>query len=286
MSKIEVELVCDGGPGIGYGHIRRMLTLADELTRAGISSRVTGVSKCAKSLLPLQSYSESSATVVVLDLPFGSDQRIKDARDAGQRVIALDWFGKLEPDIAVVVYPHIDVRARLREYVGLEFQIIRSDIVSAPRLQEGDGVVILLGGGDLLGQGHQAAARLAQLGYRVSLIQGPFASNCASSTQYDVLVNPPDLPKRLAESSWLVTNGGSCMFEAMCLGKAAVVLPQTHAEFNLAKFVFKRGGLLGVGFENLQFQDEIKIRNNAHRAIALVDGRGAERVAAIVETLL
>ncbi len=76
------------------------------------------------------------------------------------------------------------------------------------------------------------------------------------------------------------------MFEAMCLGKATVVLPQTQAEATLAKFVCGRGGLLGIGFEKLQDRDEMEIRNKAQQAGALVDGRGAERVVAIVKTLL
>lgn len=286
MTKPDVELVCDGGPEIGYGHIRRMLTLADALRRAGVNVQITGVSECAKSFLPLQPLMEASAGVLVLDAPFGLDQRIRDARDAGQRVIALDWFGELEPDIAVVIYPHSSVRARLRSYVGLDFQIIRPEIANAPRFQEGKGVVVLLGGGDLLGQGHRAAAQLVQFGLRVSLIQGPLASNCEPSTLYEVLVNPPDLPSRLAGSAWLVTNGGSCMFEALCLGKAIVVLPQTHAENSVAKFVLERGGLLGIGFEALECFDEMEIRNKSQQAVALVDGHGAERVAAIVETLL
>ena len=278
MSKTEVELVCDGGPEIGYGHIIRMLTLANALRKSGICSHITGISECAKSFLPLQLPMERPAGVIVFDSPLGLDQKIKGARDAGQKVIALDWFGELEPDIAVVIYPHSNVRARLRSYVGLEYQIIRPEIANAPRFQEGEGVVILLGGGDLLGQGHQAATQLAQLGLRVSLIQGPLATRCEPSALYEVLVAPPDLPSRLVSSAWLVTNGGSCMFEARCLGKAT--------EATLAKFVCERGGLLGIGFQKLQDRDEMEIRNMAQQAGALVDGRGAERVVAIVKTLL
>jgi hypothetical protein len=76
------------------------------------------------------------------------------------------------------------------------------------------------------------------------------------------------------------------MFEAMCLGKAAVVLPQTDAEIVLAKFVHEQGGVLGIGFEYLRHQCEIEIGSAAYRAAALVDGHGAERVAEIVGSLL
>ena len=286
MTKTEVELVCDGGPQIGYGHIRRSLTLADALRRIGINSHITGISDDAKSFIPLQPRMEHLADVVVLDSPHGLDQRIKSARDRGQRVIALDWFGEIEPDIAIVIYPHSNVRARLRSFIGVEFQIIRPEIANTRRPCEGDGVVVLLGGGDLLGQGHLAANQLAQLGLRVTLIQGPLATNRELSDLYEVVVDPPDLPSRLAASAWLVTNGGSCMFEAMCLGKATLVLPQTPAESALANFLFERGGLLGVGMEYLKAYDEKRCSVIASRASALVDGQGANRVAKIVQDLL
>jgi len=153
-------------------------------------------------------------------------------------------------------------------------------------VEEGEGVIVILGGGDLLRQGHRAASELARLGMRVTLIQGPLATSYEQSPFFEVLVDPPDLPSRLATSGWLVTNGGSCMFEAMCLGKATFVLPQTQSEAVLAKSMLERGGLLGVGLENLKCPDKAAIRDKAERAAELVDGRGAERIATIVKSLL
>jgi spore coat polysaccharide biosynthesis predicted glycosyltransferase SpsG len=192
----------------------------------------------------------------------------------------------LEPDIAVVIYPHKSVRARLRDYVGLEFQIIRDEIVNAPRLKNGIGVVIVLGGGDLLGQGHLTAAHLAQLGLRVSLIQGPLAKHREPSELFEVIIDPPDLAIRLVESDWVITNGGTCMFESMCLGKATFVLPQTRLEKPLAEHIWKLGGILGLGREKLTIPKQSEKYAVARKAVELIDGRGAIRVAKIIEGLL
>jgi hypothetical protein len=76
------------------------------------------------------------------------------------------------------------------------------------------------------------------------------------------------------------------MFEAMCLGKATVVLPQTRKEEALANFVFERGALLGVGASYLNIQDEKMCLTIASRASELSDGQGANRITKIVESLL
>jgi spore coat polysaccharide biosynthesis predicted glycosyltransferase SpsG len=285
LSTTDIELVCDGSHSIGYGHVRRTLTLAEALRRDGRRVRVRGMSHQAQSLLPSKIAQEDDAAVVVFDAPAGVDPWIRRARDAGQVVVALDWFGEVEPDVAIVVYPHHLVRARQRSYVGLEYQMIRAEITEQHRCLEGEGVVVMLGGGDVRGQGHLAAGHLANQGLRVSLIQGPLATDCEPKVQYEVLVDPHDLPARLASSAWVVTNGGSSMFEAMYLSKAVVALPQTDAEKILATFALERGALLGIGLKYLRRYDREELHPTALRAAALIDGRGAQRVAEIVGAL-
>ena len=140
MKNKRIDFVCDGGPDIGFGHIRRMLALADQLSRRGFDCRVIGISPHAASFLPRQPQSFSPASIVVFDAPNGLEERMRAARTKGLFVVALDWFGKVEPDIAISVYPHSRVSARYRSYVGLEFQIIRSEITDQPRLKKGNDV--------------------------------------------------------------------------------------------------------------------------------------------------
>jgi spore coat polysaccharide biosynthesis predicted glycosyltransferase SpsG len=281
-----IDLVCDGGSDIGFGHIRRILALSDQLSRQGFDCNVIGISPHAASLLPRQPQSFSPASIVVFDAPNGLEERMKAALAIGQCVVALDWFGRVEPDIAITVYPHSPVRARYRSYVGLEYQIIRSEITDQPTLKKGKDVVVMLGGGDLLKQGHLVSEQLSQKGLKVVLIQGPFADKGYNKAGYEVVFDPTDLPSRLMSASWLVTNGGACMFEAMCLGKAAAVLPQTPAEAVLADIIYSDGGVLSVGLQHLTIPSDAEVLAVEHQAARLVDGRGVERVAQIIGELV
>jgi spore coat polysaccharide biosynthesis predicted glycosyltransferase SpsG len=281
-----VELVCDGSTAFGYGHVRRMLTLADNLRAAGVTVRLLARSKAAQALLPAQPLVEGFAPIVIFDVPCNIDVQIIRAREAGQCVLALDYFGAEVPDIAIIVHPHSAVRARRVSFVGWQYQIIRADITDMPRGMAGEGVLVMLGGGDLLSQGHKAAQLLADQGLDVTLVQGPLAANCELSAHFEVLVDPPDLAERLSSCEWVVTNGGGCMFEAMCLGKPAVVLPQTEAEAALACVALEQGSLLGIGFEYLRPFSRHELEPVSRRAVELIDGRGAERVATIVKSLL
>jgi len=283
LSAPHVELVCDGAPDVGYGHVRRALTLADALRAEGVTTRLSALSPEAQASLPAQPEYKGEARVVVLDVPHGGDALILRARESGQRVVALDWFGAEEPDVAIVVHPHRPVRARFRCFIGWQYLMIRAEIASKPRGLIGEGVLVVLGGGDVLKQGHAAAQRLADQGIAATLVQGPLAADLGASEHYEVLVDPPDLAQRLAACGWMVTNGGGCMFEAMCLGKATVALPQTEAEKVLTCVAMERGGLLGIGFEYLRPYTHRELQCVARRAADLVDGGGAERVAGIVK---
>lgn len=285
-----VEISCEGNDKVGYGHIRRSSALAAQLERDGIDVRLVGLSDEARRWLPPPKFAGRSAGIQIFDSPCKVDDKIRIAQMYGQITVALDWFGETAiPDVNIVVYPHGQVRGTKEVHVGFEYILIREEIASlhrTPATCSAERVLVFLGGGNLLSQGHETARRLSQQGLEVTLVQGPLAMNSGDGEGYQVLVNPKNLPQLLAASDWAVTNGGGCLFEAMCIGKAAVVLPQTDAEMKIARFAEKRGAVLGIGLDSLRkFQcDEISIV--AERGANLVDGRGALRVSSIVRGLL
>ena len=277
-----VALVCDGSVNVGYGHIRRTLTLAETLRQYGMAVQVSGLSSEANSLIPLRFCEDVRAQVIVFDVPSNIDDKIHTVKESGKRVISLDYFGGEEPDVAIAIYPHKPVRARLASYVGLEYQMIRAEIVSQPRNSHGSGVVVVLGGGDILQQGWEVAQRLTHIGEQVTLIQGPLSKHEKRASEFIVISNPPNMPNLLASSAWMVTNGGGCMFEAMFLGKAAIAIPQTKAEKVLAEYCLERGALLGIGLDQLRYYSPDEITRVGHSASKLIDGKGAHRVADII----
>ena len=76
------------------------------------------------------------------------------------------------------------------------------------------------------------------------------------------------------------------MMEMMCLGKAVHVIPQTMAELNLAKLIYNKGALLGIGLDTLCMPSLGEIARVGARARELVDGRGIDRIIGLVESCI
>lgn len=287
--KLVVEIVCDGNAKIGFGHIRRSMTLAEQLTRDGVDVRIVGLSEASRYHLGSVRNAKGKAPIRIFDTPDLTDREILSTQARGQIAVTLDWFGHALPDINIVIYPHNEVKALKQYYVGFDYIMIRSDVLALRSLKlvdRTDEVLIVLGGADLLGQGHSAANRLAQKSFRVTLVQGPLSKNRSIASNYAVAVNPINLPNLMRNCSWAVTNGGSCLFEAMCLGKATLVLPQTPAEQRIADFVQAKDSILGIGLEISSSFTAAQLNAVGERARKAVDGLGASRVSSIVRGLV
>lgn len=284
-----VEIFCDGSTEMGYGHIRRCISLASQLEKDDVEVRIVGLSAEAQRLLPVPSQNGRIACIQIFDSPYNIEQLINAAHSRGQISVALDWFGEFKPDINISVYPHREVLGRKKTYIGFDYILLSEEILLHRQIvssTKANKVLVVLGGGDLLNQGHEISRLLFQKGLDVTLVQGPFATNSETANGYEVLSNPPDLPQLLATCDWAVTNGGGCLFEAMCIGKAAFVFPQTEAEAKIARYVQKQGGLLGIGYKSLRAFLDSELCAVAERGAKLVDGLGTSRVSSIVRGLM
>ncbi len=284
-----VEFLCDGNDQIGFGHIRRSLTLATQLIEDGMDVRISGLSPFSCSILPPPEHVGRKASIVVFDSLTGIEPLIRKAKRSGQISVTLDWFGNFDPDVNIVVYPHGEVRASKAIYIGFEYIIIRNEIISLrfKNTNKNSGnVIICIGGGDLLDQSHLAAKKLSAQNIDVTVIQGPFSRKTKNIYGYACLNNPPNFAQLLYDCNWSVTNGGGCLFEALCLGKASYVLPQTKLEKSIAEFALDRGAVLGIGIDNLRGFRQQEIRHTASKGSKLIDGSGVNRISSIIINLL
>jgi spore coat polysaccharide biosynthesis predicted glycosyltransferase SpsG len=284
-----IDILCDGNDKIGFGHIRRSQTLAAQLVRDGVSVRVMGNSAQSSVMFPFKTAEDSVPTLTIFDTPLEIDEKVSTLTKQGNLTIALDYFGNALPDVNIAVFAHQAVRAKRVAYVGFKYILI-SDEISGLRgnvqSERSGGVIGMVGGGDILGQGHLAAQALVKAGCTVTLIQGPYAVSSPRCSNYDVCTNPSNLPELFARSDWAVTSGGGSLFEGLCLGKAVHVLPQTAAEERIARHVDSQGGLLGIGLDSLRAYSVNEVIKVAAKGAHLVDGLGAQRVSKIVKLWL
>jgi spore coat polysaccharide biosynthesis predicted glycosyltransferase SpsG len=263
----KIRIVCDGGGPYGIGNLRRSTTLAECFRSHGHTVWTDAVSERARRLLPA----------------CGPGQREQEVAD----LWLLDFAGAGAPDLIVSVFDHGNAPSGCDHIVGLEYAIIRQDVVALAPARGGDGVVVIIGCGDDVGLGEMVAARVADFAGKVMLIDGPLAKITRDlPSKVDRRQSPPELASLMAGCEWGVTSGGGAMLEMMCLGKPTFVVPRTGQEQSLAKFVLSKGAILGVGAESLQAPAAEALSEVSGRARSLVDGRGSTRIVQAVEALL
>ncbi len=295
--KYVVEIRCDGNPQIGFGHVRRCITLKDRLEKDGYLVNLFGMSGESQDLidsfLPLNYNNHKSNDLIILDGPISVvDEHLLKVRERGIPSVVLDYFGSIDADYNILIFAHHQYRAKKKAYVGYEYTMIRDEILSIkrkrfPQKMEDNFVLVTIGGGDILGHGHLAAKYLAELGLDVVLASGPLR-NCMDiegDLPYRVSKTPIEFTKLFSRCDWVVTNGGGTLFEALYLNKLVFVLPQTKAEERIAFDMYEKQMIIGIGLENLSL--ELKNRsNNINIGEKIIDGQGSSRISKIISEIL
>jgi spore coat polysaccharide biosynthesis predicted glycosyltransferase SpsG len=287
-----VEIICDANPQIGFGHLRRCQTLSQQLNLDGIDTKLRCLSDHAQRFLAHEVRRNDNVVLTVLDVPFAPQGLLDNVREKSSLVVGLDWFALEQVDVNIVIFEHSVARAIKAVHVGWDFVMIRPEIAGqalSGQPTDSQHVLVFLGGGDLLSQSETAAQLLAQSGLKVTLVLGPLVQSRKVDPlhqDFEVRVNPSELPEMLAQCDWTVTNGGACMFESLYLGKPAYVLPQTEAEKRVSFSIQALGALLGVGSSGLRPFDLNTLQPVAERGRGLIDGRGAQRVSRILQELM
>ena len=312
-----IALWFDGGGPYGFGNVRRSTELGEALARRGHAVSFVPLSERAASLCPKHHSNVSQADVIVLDVPYEGDAVVQQARAWQAKVVALDFDGTEAPDVVISLQAVRRVPAQSKILCGVEYAIIREEIHSLGTQHETTGeVLVIVGGGDQDGltqrivdrlyQSRRESAQCSVLSAQYSNPSPLFTEHLALSTPHKVCVvqgpagaplnlerdglrivtNPPDLPQLMARCAWAVTTGGTTMLEMLCLGKAIHVVPRTEPEQIFAQRFADQAALLGLGLEPLRTPTMDQIAACQQRGPQLVDGKGCERIAIEIESLL
>ena len=285
MSKVSVQIYCDGGEGVGYGHLFRSKALKNLLLSEGITSSLYGLTKEVNELIGKDKFENKNAGVVIFDSHRNIDSRLVNLKKQNKKVVTLDWFGKEKPHFNIVVHPHQKPKALIKSFIGYKYVIIRDQIINQKKIKrKKNQATICIGGGDLLGQSKLAANYLSKKGLNVILVYGSSPNRFLKSEKHRVLFNPSNFTNLLASSYLVVTNGGGCMFESIYLKTPAFVLPQTLFEKRVARVAKKNNAILGMGISNLKnFKTET---NSNNFNFEFIDGLGGMRIVEIIKNIL
>ena len=278
MDKYKFTLFAEGNSQLGYGHIKRSTSLSEFLIDSGYYVSLIINNKIKKSNF-LKNDDVFKPDVFLLDLPSANDSLFKELRNTDSTIVGLDWQSKCIPDLTINVNEQENANIGTFHKEGFEYCIIRNDIANISTNIEKKGVLVCIGGADILNRSLKVSRYLANKNQSVKLIQGPFNKREISSENFNfkVFKNPNNLPQIMASCDWAITNGGMTLLELMSLAKPVWVIPQTQAENRLANKLLKAKAILGIG-EKILIPSISQKKITARAASLIIDKKGMERI--------
>lgn len=318
-----ITIITEGSPAIGFGHLRRSVTLARALSgqapvRLHILNDGAELSLADDALSHLDGIDwhpgnglpEDNADVVILDLEQPNHLRyLKHPGACHQRCLALDWFNPAwVPSITVNLLDHSgQMRAayaadgRLQDYrEGPDYAIIRPGILALRNTEPAAGsvrrIVVTMGGADPGRRTLEAVQQLHKIAApesTVTVIIGPLVPaaheqdiRLTAPGHFVFLRNPTDFDQHLAGADVVLCSGGGTLLESLSLGRPTIVFPQNEAEEAHAGFHVQAGACVFADSLRQVLADHGLRNSLVEKARRQVDGRGVERIAQAALELL
>jgi len=292
-----VLLVFDEGPGIGLGHRRRCLALADALAAIGIDSHAAPLGDDdPEELLRLTTMHAADALVV-------DSYRVRaDARETPIPVIAVDDLQRdLDVDLVIDPNPGASSSSRAaRVLCGPAYALMaRAPVSPTPITKNVEAILVTFGASDPDGRAVRIANDLAHRhpSACVSVAIGPWAERAPSPDPGVECITASDgLLRELAASDLVVTAGGVTMLESLSLGRPTVVVPTAENQYRAVHGVAAADAavVLAIGASDNEIvattdhlvADADRRRQLATAGPSYIDGNGATRAAEVIHALI
>jgi UDP-2,4-diacetamido-2,4,6-trideoxy-beta-L-altropyranose hydrolase len=242
-------------------------------------------------------------------------RRILVIDDVADRTLDADLVldQNLRPEPQARYLPRLATPDPARLLMGPAFALLRPEFAALasqrrlPRTPPGV-VLIAFGGGDAHGATERALGELLSPAFKalrlIVVVGGLHPDKArlealgATRAAVEVVVDTPDVAGLMVQSDLAVGAGGGMAYERMCLGLPAITLALEHNQEGPSAYLAERGLSTYLGrIDQLApgaiaravacaLAGEIDLDGQARAGMALVDGRGAARVAARLHTPL
>jgi UDP-2,4-diacetamido-2,4,6-trideoxy-beta-L-altropyranose hydrolase len=307
-----VHLVTAGGPADGGGHLSRAVAMAEALTGAGarVSLEILRGAPTRSQAgrlreLGVGAGGAAANAAILVDLP---DPNEIGARWPAERLAVFDdreWF---RGAAALVIQPSLATWSGFADAGGVlggyDYAPIRSSLrrlaAEPPPEATPTEVVVCFGGSDPADVGARVVPAIAAGGaWSTVAIVGPGYrgrldefGRAGSPIDLNVLRDPPDLEPRLAAATLVVSGAGTMKFELALLGRPMILLAVVDDQLPVGPPFAGTGAAEYLGDGRTidpaavvaavtgLMADQPARASMAARGRAIVDGRGADRVAA------
>jgi UDP-2,4-diacetamido-2,4,6-trideoxy-beta-L-altropyranose hydrolase len=312
---VRVRLVVMAGPVVGRGHLGRALSLAETMAERGT---VTELQLLAGSLEPNEARRAADArlslvaagsvaapgTAVVVDLPDPdvappvepARLLVIDDRDtfAGEAAVIVQpskshWDGPGTAEIILAGFEHVPIAAAVRRR--------RAEALATEVAEVGRRLVACFGGSDPSDVTARLVGALAGLDADLEVIVGPTYRGSVADWPVDAIRDPLDLVDRLAAADVVVLGAGTMKFDAACLGRPGILVAVADDQLPVGPAFASTGAARYLGDGRTiepatvgnaaaaLLADRAARAGLGRRAAEVIDGDGADRIAAVLEGL-
>jgi spore coat polysaccharide biosynthesis predicted glycosyltransferase SpsG len=309
------------GPRVGYGHLVRALSLAEALgvepavslrggTPARRAARRLGATLVEGSV-PDRVLAACAPGLLVIDDRVAARTAgwRRAARRCGVPIASIHDLGIGLGDADLVIDGSLrhETTPRGRALLGPAHIVLRRGLLRAHRgagqTARPASVLVALGGGPRVHAAARLARRILERHASVTVgVAGGFGASAPRSAGSRMrLVAPSGFDAALADADVVVTAGGVTLYEACSLGVPSVAVAVAGSQLPTIESVAARGATIDGGvLERGTSSGDARVLRGVDRLLAdpslrrrlgacgrrLVDGRGAERVAAALRRLM
>lgn len=208
-------------------------------------------------------------------------------------IITFDNFQEFKSHYNISIFQHKKVSSIKKNFVGTKYINLKKDILDYKNYKSNNkkkDFLISIGSSDIKNQGLKISKMLHTMGYKLTLIQGSFKEynkdNISNLKNLKIINNVKKMAILMHDHKYLITNGGTTLFEANFLNKKTYVLPQTEREEKVARYFYLKKQISGYGF--LKF-NKTEVKNLIKFKIKkpnIIDGKGSERIIKIISKLM
>lgn len=288
----------------GWGHLSRTTTIARRLQHHEIlfsdqylhGPAIERLHSEGWNVVPGSVYQPD---VVVLDRLDTNVRQVADWVRRGVAVVTLEDEGSgasiADATINDMYRPHAERAGRHGYYYGFEYVVLRPEFVGMPPFPVKDQierVLVTFGGTDPAGMTERVATWLAvdDLREKATIVVPPGRKVGGLGRDLRV-VERPSMVREMAEADLVITSGGRTLYEAAAVGVPALVVLQNERESRHEHLGIGNINLgLGTALDGNRFIEAVRslgavdlrerLSDDARRGL---DGKGAERVAKIIE---
>jgi spore coat polysaccharide biosynthesis predicted glycosyltransferase SpsG len=313
--QVVVRLIASAAPHEGRGHIGRALAVGEalvglgarcdlQLVRGELTAHEARRTRDLGIAFP-PAATPVSTGVAYVDLP---DPNEASGRAGSERLAVMDDHDVFSERAALVIQPSQPrwtgpgrAGRILEGYevvpIGAVYHRLRGAGRPDRRLADPPVVVACFGGSDPDMVSGRLASALTGAAWHLDLVIGAGYAGSTAGWPVEPIRDPTDLPERLATADVVVLGAGTMKFEAAFLGRPAILVAVADDQLPVGPAFAETGAAVYLGdgrtveparvnaaLETL-LADPARRAAMGRRAAGLIDGRGADRIAAALVDL-